>query len=223
VPGAAFFDLDRTLLSRSSSLALAGIFRRRRLIRRRQLVRAAFAQLFFARFGASEARVLRTAERAMGVLAGVEVAEVREIVEEAMEPVLKPLVYREALDLAASHAAAGESSYIVSAALEEIVQAVAAELGLAGAIGSRCGIVDGIYTGHVERALYGATKARAVEELAATNAIDLGASTAYSESSSRWGDPWPSTPTGHCDVLRFVEAGPCCASVRVRSSRHDVE
>jgi HAD superfamily hydrolase (TIGR01490 family) len=118
----------------------------------------------------------------MAVLTGVEVAEVREIVDEAMEPVLKPLVYREALDLAASHAAAGESSYLVSAALEEIVQAVAAEVGFAGAIGSRCGIVDGIYTGRVERALYGARKAKAVQELAAASEIDLAASTAYSDS-----------------------------------------
>jgi phosphoserine phosphatase len=40
---AAFFDLDRTLLRRSSALALAGPFRRRGLISRRQLVKAARA------------------------------------------------------------------------------------------------------------------------------------------------------------------------------------
>ena len=38
---AAFFDLDRTLLRRSSALALAGSFRDRGLIDRRQMAKAA--------------------------------------------------------------------------------------------------------------------------------------------------------------------------------------
>lgn len=182
MPGAAFFDLDRTLLSRSSSLALAGTFRRRGLIRRRQLVRAALAQLVFARFGADESTVRRTAERGMGVLAGVSVERMQEIVAEALEPVLKPLVYREALDLANEHAAAGERTYIVSGALEQMVQTLARDLGLDGAIGSRCGVVDGVYTGRVERALYGPAKAVALRELAASEGVQLEVSTAYSDS-----------------------------------------
>jgi len=182
VPAAAFFDLDRTLLSRSSSLALAGSFRRRGLIRRRQLVKAAIAQLLFVRFGADESTVRRTAERGMEVLDGVPVEDVREIVAEAMEPVLKPLVYREALDLAASHATAGERTYIVSGALQELVEALAGELGLDGALGSQCEIVDGVYTGRPKRALYGPAKAGALEDLAVREEIDLSASTAYSDS-----------------------------------------
>ena len=39
--GAAFFDLDRTLLRRASALALAGSFRERGLIGRGQLAKAA--------------------------------------------------------------------------------------------------------------------------------------------------------------------------------------
>jgi len=182
VPGAAFFDLDRTLLARSSSLALAGIFRRRGLIRRRQLVKAGLAQLVFMRFGADESNVRRMAERGMAVLTGVRVDELREIVAEAMEPVLKPLVYTEALDLAASHAAAGERTYIVSGALEEVVRALALELGFDGALGSRCGRVDGVYTGRLERALFGNAKAEALDELAAHDELDLRVSTAYSDS-----------------------------------------
>ena len=182
MPGAAFFDLDRTLLSRSSSLALAGAFRQRRLIRRRQLVKAAIAQLLFSRFGADEVTVHRTAERGMAVLAGVAVEDVREIVADAMEPVLKPLVFQEALDLAATHRARGEGSYIVSGALQEVVEALAAELGLAGAVGSLCGIADGVYTGRLERACYGPEKAVALRDLAARERIDLKASTAYSDS-----------------------------------------
>lgn len=180
--GAAFFDLDRTLLSRSSSLALAGTFRKRGLIGRRQMLKAAVAQLVFVRFGAGQSRVGRTAESAMAVLRGLPVQAMRDIVAEAMRPVLRPLVYQEALELARSHSARGDRTYIVSGALQELVEAFASELDLDGALGSRCEVVDGRYTGRLERALYGPAKALALRELAATDDIDLGASTAYSDS-----------------------------------------
>ena len=115
--GAAFFDLDRTLISRSSSLALAGTFRSRGLIGRRQVAKAAIAQLVFARFGAGQSRVGQTADSAMSVLRGLPVTLMREIAVEAWEPVLKPLVYREALELAQDHRARGERVFIASAAL----------------------------------------------------------------------------------------------------------
>ena len=222
VPGAAFFDLDRTLLARSSSLALAGIFRRRGLIRRRQLVKAGLAQLVFMRFGVDESTVRRMAERGMAVLNGVRVDELREIVAEALEPVLKPLVYTEALDLAGSHAAAGERTYIVSGALEEVVQALALELGFDDALGSRCGRVEGVFTGRVERALYGRAKADALDELAARDELDLSVSTAYSDSHTdlafleRVGNPVAVNPDRQLrtlaeargwPVLRFTKRG----------------
>ena len=183
-PGAAFFDLDRTLISRSSSLALAGTFRRRGLIGRRQLVKAGFAQLVFVRFGAGHGRVGQTADSAMSILRGLSVDVMREIAEEAWEPVLKPLVYREALDRAAEHAARGERVFIASAALHEVVEEVSTQLGFAGAIASRAEVRDGVYTGRLERRLFGAAKAEAVRELAAGQGIDLSSSTAYSDSHS---------------------------------------
>jgi HAD superfamily hydrolase (TIGR01490 family) len=182
VDGAAFFDLDRTLLSSSSSLALAGSFRRRGLLSRRQLVQAAVAQFVFVRFGAGQSRVGQTAESAMEILKGLPVAELRAIVEEAWGSVLRPLVYREAVDLAADHAARGERRFVVSAALQEVVDTVATGLGFDGGIGSRAEVVDGAYTGRLERRLFGSAKAEALAELAAAEGIDLAASTGYSDS-----------------------------------------
>ena len=179
---AAFFDLDRTLLSRSSSLALAGTFRARGLIGRRQLVKAAIAQLFFTRFGAGQARVGQTAESGMSVLRGLPVEVMRDIAAEAWEPVLRPLVYREAVDLATSHASQGERVFLVSAALQEVVESIADGLGLDGAVGSRAEVQDGVYTGRLERRMYGPAKAAALRELAGLEGLDLGSSTAYSDS-----------------------------------------
>jgi HAD superfamily hydrolase (TIGR01490 family) len=184
VSGAAFFDLDRTLLSRSSSLALAGTFRKRGLIGRPQLAKAALAQLVFARFGAGQARVGRTANSAMTILQGLSVEVMHEIVEEAWEPVLRPLVYREAVDLAAEHTGRGEPVFIVSAALYEVVETIAQKLGLAGALASRAEVDDGVYTGRLERRLYGPEKATALVELTTAEGLELASSTAYSDSHS---------------------------------------
>ena len=182
MPGAAFFDLDRTLLSRSSSLALAGTFRRRGLIGRRQQLQAAVAQFLFTHLGAGQSRVGQTAESAMAILEDLPVGVMREIVAEALDPVLKPLVYQEALDLAAAHAAHAERTYIVSAALQEIVGGLAQDLGFDGAVGSRAEVVDGVYTGRLERRLFGPAKADALKELAVAEQLDLSSSTAYSDS-----------------------------------------
>ena len=179
---AAFFDLDRTVLRRSSALALAGSFRERGVIGRRQLAKAAFWQLLFVARGASADAVRRMAEDGLMLLRGFTPEEMRALVAEAMEPVLKPLVYREPLDLVHRHRARGEPVYIVSAALQEIVDGLADELGFDGALGTICEVEDGVYTGRPIRALHAEAKAEAVRELAAREDIDLDVSTAYSDS-----------------------------------------
>jgi HAD superfamily hydrolase (TIGR01490 family) len=182
VPAAAFFDLDRTLLRRSSALALAGSFRERGLISRRQLLHAAAWQLLFVVRGASHEAVRRAAEDGLLVLAGHRPEELRELVAEAMEPVLRPLVYAEPLRLVEVHRERGEPVFIVSATLQEIVGAVAGDLGFDGALGTVCEVRDGRYTGRALRALHAEAKAECVREVAAKEGFDLSACTAYSDS-----------------------------------------
>ena len=179
---AAFFDLDRTLLRRSSALALAGSFREHGVIGRGQLAKAAAWQLLFAARGASAETVRKAAEDGLMVLKGFRVDDLRNLVATAMEPVLKPLVYQEPLHLVARHRERGEPVYIVSATLQEIVEELARELGFDGAIGSTCEIVDGVYTGRSLRGAHGEGKAAAIRELAEEAGLDLAASTAYSDS-----------------------------------------
>jgi HAD superfamily hydrolase (TIGR01490 family) len=181
---AAFFDLDRTLIKRSSVLALAGTFRRRGLISRLDLVKSAVWQVLFVLRGASAERVRSAAEDGMKILNGFSVEEMQHLVGDAMETVLRPLVYEEPLRLVEQHRARGERVYIVSATLQEIVQHIADDLGFDGAIGSTCEVVDGVYTGRTLRAAHGVGKAVAVRELAAAERLDLTASTAYSDSYS---------------------------------------
>jgi HAD superfamily hydrolase (TIGR01490 family) len=181
---AAFFDLDRTLIRRSSALALAGSFQERGLIGRKQLAKAAAWQILFAARGAGAETVRKAAEDGLMLLKDLEVDEMRVLVAEAMEPALKPLVYREPLDLVTRHRERGERVYIVSAALQEIVDALAHELGFDGAVGSICEVAEGRYTGRSLRACHGPGKADAVRDLAVSEDIDLTRSTAYSDSHS---------------------------------------
>lgn len=176
---AAFFDLDRTLMRGSSGAALAGTFRRHGLIRRGQLVHAALWQLRFAALGADAAAVRAAAERGVAVLRGLPVAELRELVADAVGPVLRPRVFADALALAEAHRRRGERVYLVSATLQEILDALAAELGFDGASGTVAEVEAGRYTGRLARFL---EKPAAVRELADRDGIDLAASTAYSDS-----------------------------------------
>jgi HAD superfamily hydrolase (TIGR01490 family) len=128
--------------------------------------------------------VRRVAEEGMAVLRGFTVREMQELVAEAMEPVLKPLVYAEPLELVRTHKDRGEPVYIVSAALQEIVDALAEELDFDGAVGSTCEVEHGVYTGRVLHGCHGAEKAEALRTLAARDGLDLAASTAYSDSRS---------------------------------------
>jgi HAD superfamily hydrolase (TIGR01490 family) len=182
VAAAAFFDLDRTLLRRSSALALAGSFHERGMISRWQMLRAAGWQLLFVARGASHEAVQRAAEDGLRVLAGYTPEQLRELVAEAMEPVLRPLVYAEPLRLVEEHHSRGEPVYIVSATLQEIVEAIAEDLGFDGALGTTCEVVDGRYTGHAVRALHAGAKAECLREVAAEKGFELSECTAYSDS-----------------------------------------
>ena len=84
--------------------------------------------------GAGVEATKRMTENGMVVLRGLAPEDLRELVEEALEPTLLPLVYREALDLAAGHRDRGERTYIVTATLQEIAEALAAKLGFDGAL-----------------------------------------------------------------------------------------
>jgi len=152
------------------------------VITRAQVAKAAFWQLLFVLRGASAERVRSAAEDGLMLLRGFTPGQMEQLVSEALEPALKPLVYEEPLRLVERHREHGEPSFIVSAALQEIVDAMAADLGFDGALGTLCEVADGVYTGRGVRSLHGEHKAAAIRELAEREGLDLGESTAYSDS-----------------------------------------
>ena len=181
---AAFFDLDRTLIARSSALALAGAFRRQGLLSRRELAQASLLQLLFTLRGASSREAERMAARGILRLRGLTREQLQELFDATVEPLLKPLAYREALELAEQHRRRGERTYLASASLAELVRLLAAEFGFDGWVGTVAELRDGCYTGRSLSICLGEAKADALRRLATEEGVDLAASTAYSDSHS---------------------------------------
>ena len=181
---AAFFDLDKTIISKSSSLALSRPMYRAGLVTRGQLVRGAYAQLVYALVGADEKKMDRLKEGMLQLTKGWDREEVEQLVEDVLIDVIDPFVYQEALDLMELHRAEGRAIYIVSSSPEEVVRPLARHFGVAGVLATRARIVDGKYTGDLEFYCYGEAKAEAIRELAAERGIDLASSYAYTDSAT---------------------------------------
>lgn len=179
---AAFFDLDKTVISKSSSLALGRPMYRAGLVSRSQMLKGAYAQLVYLLIGADEKRMQKAKEGMLALTKGWDRAQVEQVVTEALERVLDPYIYQEALDLIALHQALGRKVFIVSSSPEEIVRPLAARLGVRDVIATRAEIEDGRYTGVLEFYCYGPSKADAMRELAERDGLDLDASYAYSDS-----------------------------------------
>lgn len=179
---AAFFDLDKTIIARSSPLALSRSFLREGLIQRGTLLKSMYAQLVFQLMGADENKMERIREESAKLTAGWEADKVRAVVTEVLEEVISPLIYAEALELMHDHRAAGRLICIVSSSPEEIVAPLAHMLRVDRWIATRPTIEDGKYTGGLDFYAYGPHKAEAMKSLAEELGLDLDASFAYSDS-----------------------------------------
>jgi phosphoserine phosphatase len=108
---------------------------------------------------------------------------VKTIVREALDEVLTPIVYAEALELLDEHHKAGRKTVIVSSSPIETVEPIGEYLGADDVVATRARLdAQGRYTGDLEFYAYGAHKAEAIREMAVSEAIDLAASYAYSDS-----------------------------------------
>lgn len=182
---AAFFDLDKTVIARASMVAFGGHLRRAGLLSRWLVLRALWGQLVYMYLGADEERMARMRESVLRLTKGWEQERVSQIVREALDEVVEPIVYAEALQLIREHQAAGRKVFIVSASPEEVVAPLAGYLGVDEAIATRARIDDdGRYTGEVEFYSYGPHKAEAMVRQAEAEGIDLSRSFAYTDSAT---------------------------------------
>jgi len=183
-PSAAFFDLDRTLISGSSAFTLAIQARKVGLIPTHEFVRDAGSAIAFKLFGASDDTTDEVKKRILGAVTGLRQAELQALNAEVL-PRLIQRVRPEAKRLLDRHRRAGRDTFIVSAAPQEIVEPLAHALGMTGGIGTRSRVEDGRYTGELDGPFcYGEGKVEAMQVVASWNSYDLAQSYAYSDSAS---------------------------------------
>lgn len=162
---AAFFDLDKTILAKSSSLAFAKPLYDGGLIGRSDVLKSA-AQLVYLTSGADHDQMERMRVYLSQLSTGWDVEQIRAVVGDTLDSIVEPIIYQEAVKLIAEHHAAGRDVIIISSSGTEIVEPIGARLGVDRAIGTQMAVEDGHYTGEILFYAYGPGKAEAMEQLA---------------------------------------------------------
>lgn len=182
--GAAFFDLDKTVIARSSTLLLGKPLYKEGLIKRTTVLKGAYAALVYQIVGADEDKMDKMRSSLLDLTKGWEADKIRQLARETLTEMIEPIIYAEAAHLIQTHREAGRRVYLVSSSGEEIVRPLADFLGVPYAIGSRATIADGRYTGELEFYCQGEGKREAILAEAAAHGIDLSRSYAYSDSAT---------------------------------------
>jgi HAD superfamily hydrolase (TIGR01490 family) len=182
--GAAFFDLDKTLIEGSSAIHFARASYRAGVMSRRQLARDLWANVKYRLEGSTDEGTELLRDRVLGAIAGQRVVDLARLTPDVLAGIL-PRVYPEMLKEAYGHQDAGRTAYIVTAASQGMAEMMAHVLIFDGGVGMRSEIADGRYTGRPDGPFtYREGKAEAIRRVAEREGIDLAESYAYSDSES---------------------------------------
>jgi HAD superfamily hydrolase (TIGR01490 family) len=182
---AAFFDLDKTLMAGSSGMQFARVAARGGVVSRRQLWSWGVEHLRYRLRGTTDEKTSEVLRVARDLITGVPAKTIERMGPEVMAAIL-PRVYPQMLEEVHAHQDAGRPTFIVSAAGNDVVESLAAVLGMEGGIGTRYEVdAEGNFTGRLDGPfVYGPGKVTAMAEFATRHDIDLAASYAYSDSLS---------------------------------------
>ena len=181
--GAAFFDLDNTLIKGSVLFHAGAGMVRHGLVTRREIARHARQHVAFRWRGEHAGELAGVRERALTIGAGLQVADVVALCEQVYDERLAGRIWDGTRRLAEQHRERGDPVWLVTGAPVELAEIVAGRLGLSGALGTVSEVEDGAWTGRlVGEILHGSAKADAVRALAEREGFDLDACTAYSDS-----------------------------------------
>ncbi|HWJ50552.1 MAG TPA: HAD-IB family hydrolase [Solirubrobacteraceae bacterium] len=182
--GAAFFDLDKTLMAGSSGIFFARAAYETGMISRGRLARDAYENFRFRLLGSTDDRADDVRRRVGEMIAGVRVRDLERLSPRVLSGVL-PRLYPQMLERAYAHQDSGLPVYILTAASQEMADLLARVLAFDGGLGSRSEIVDGRYTGRPAGPFnYRDGKVLSMRELAEREQIELDQSFAYSDSES---------------------------------------
>lgn len=181
---AAFFDLDNTLIKGSSLFYLFKGLVEYGQVSKRQILDFAFENYRFIRSKTEHVSSMsRISSKALTLVAGRNHAHLSELCEKIVEKFLNQKLNPQVYERLQEHHFLGHHTWLITAAPVEIAQIVAQKMGMTGAIGTHCEVIDGKYSGRLlGEMLHGPRKAVAMQSIAVNRNYDLTRSFAYSDS-----------------------------------------
>ena len=182
--GAAFFDVDNTLVQGSSLVHFGRGLAARKYFRYSEVWKFIYAQAKFQVTGRENSDdVAEGRRKALAFIEGRTTSELSTLGEEIYDEIIADKIWAGTRALAQKHLDAGQQVWLVTATPYELAEVIAKRLGLTGAMGTVAESVDGVFTGRlVGDILHGLGKAHAVRALAAREGLNLKRCTAYSDS-----------------------------------------
>ena len=184
--GAAFFDVDNTVMRGASMFHFAVGLARRKYFSGREIVGFGVKQIKFVMSGSEDLEDMASAtEAALSFVQGRPVSELEHLGEEIFDESMVDKLIPGTLAMAQGHLDAGQQVWLVTATPVELATVIATRLGLTGALGTVAEVRNGVYTGHLDGPpLHGLAKAEAIRAIAAREGLDLSRCSAYSDSSN---------------------------------------
>ncbi len=183
--GAAFFDVDNTIMRGASIFHFAVGLARRNYFSGREIVGFGVKQVKFLVSGEDLEDMASATEAALSFVEGRRVDELAHLGEEIFDDSMVDKLIPGTLAIAQGHLDAGQQVWLVTATPIELASVIARRLGLTGALGTVSEIRGGVYTGHLDGPpLHGLAKAEAIRALAAREGLDLARCSAYSDSAN---------------------------------------
>ncbi len=178
----AVFDLDKTIIDTSASMAYRRPMAERGLISTTELLRIAALLGSYMFTSHTDENLEATKEALTSMIRNRDSATLRSIAEDALQEVIIPFVYTEARDFIAEHQKLGHATAIITASASVLVAPIARELGADHLIATELEEIDGKFTGNVLHFNKGQAKVDKLMELVDAKGYDLKASYAYSDS-----------------------------------------
>ncbi len=176
---AAFFDLDRTLLSVNSGKLW---FRRERRDGRLPLHQAVEAGVWMGLYGVGLMRARTALGRAVRAVAGQAEADLEARTQAFFEEDVKPSFAPGGIAAVEAHREAGDLVVLLTSSSLYLSRCVQAHLDLDDILCMRLGVDDGRFTGEIEQLCFGPTKVDVASAWAEARGIDLGTCWFYSDS-----------------------------------------
>lgn len=178
----AVFDLDKTIVDTSASMAYGRPMAERGIISTSEMLRIGAMLFSYMLTTHTDENMDATKDALASMIRNRPVSTLRSIAEDAMPEVIVPYVYAEAREFIFEHRKLGHDIAIITASARVLVAPIARELKADYLIATELEEVDGKYTGRVLHFNKGPAKVEKLMELVRRGGYDLHASYAYTDS-----------------------------------------